>query len=156
QAWHHGGSVAGVCEHQRITVEKLMTRRQFFAFGGAAVALSRYPALAETSDLRAIGRLAYFYVLPLLEMAAAREKLVSKGGSQNVLYARPDLADPSSRSVTTPNNDTLYSSAWIDLSAGPVRFALPDFGQRYFSLSLMDMYTNNFAVLGTRATGNAG
>jgi hypothetical protein len=33
---------------------------------------------------------------------------------------------------------------------------LPDFGQRYFSLSLMDMYANNFAVLGTRATGNAG
>jgi hypothetical protein len=133
-----------------------MTRRQFFAFTAAAIGLSRYPALGEASDLRAIARLAYLYVLPLLEMAATRERLLSKGASQNVLYARPDLADPASRSVTTPNNDTLYSSAWIDLSAGPVSFALPDFGRRYFSLSLMDMYTNNFAVLGTRTTGTAG
>jgi hypothetical protein len=133
-----------------------MTRRQFFAFGAAAAALARYPAFAETSDLRAVARLAYLYVLPLLEMAATREKLISKGASQNVLYSQRNLADPSSRSVTTPNNDTLYSSAWIDLTAGPISFALPDFGQRYFSLSLMDMYTNNFAVLGTRTTSNAG
>jgi hypothetical protein len=134
----------------------MMTRRRFFAFGAAAVGLSRYPVFAETNDLRAIAYLAYLYVLPLLEMAATRERLISKGASQNVLYARRDLADPSSRSVTTPNNDTLYSSAWMDLSVGSVSFALPHFGRRYFSLSLMDMYTNNFAVLGTRATGEAG
>jgi len=66
-----------------------MTRRQFFAFSAAAVALSGYSVLAETSDLRAIARLAYLYVLPLLEMAATRERLMSKGASQNVLYARP-------------------------------------------------------------------
>ena len=132
-----------------------MTRREFLALGAAAVALSRGPAFAATSDLRVIARDAYLYVLPLLEMAAARAKITSMGAAQNVLYARGNLADASSRSVTTPNNDTLYSSAWIDLTAGPAIFTLPDFGRRYFSLSLMDMYSNNFAVLGTRTTGHA-
>jgi hypothetical protein len=132
-----------------------MTRRGFLALGAAAAALSRGPAFAATSELRAIARDAYLYVLPLLEMAATREKISSMGAAQNVLHARSNLADASSRTVTTPNNDTLYSSAWIDLTAGPAIFTLPDFGQRYFSLSLMDMYSNNFAVLGTRTTGHA-
>ncbi|MBS0331724.1 MAG: DUF1254 domain-containing protein, partial [Proteobacteria bacterium] len=58
--------------------------------------------------------------------------------------------------VTTPNNDTLYSTAQIDLSAGPVTITLPAAGERYFSLALMDAYTNNFAILGTRTTGPDG
>ena len=64
------------------------------------------------------------------------------------------LADHTSRGVTSPNNDTLYASAWLDLTQGPVTVTLPDFGKRYFSLQLMDMYTNSFAVLGTRTTGS--
>jgi hypothetical protein len=57
--------------------------------------------------------------------------------------------------VTSPNNDTLYSAGWLDLTQGPVTATLPDVGQRYFSLQLMDMYTNNVAVLGNRTTGSA-
>jgi len=131
-----------------------MTRRKFLALSSAA-ALSRYPAFAATGDLKTIARDAYIYVLPLLEMSATRARLTAMGASQNVLYARRNLADASSRSVTSPNNDTLYSSAWLDLTTGPAIFALPNFGARYFSLSLMDMYTNNFAVLGTRCTGSS-
>jgi hypothetical protein len=33
---------------------------------------------------------------------------------------------------------------------------IPKCGNRYFSLALMDMYTNNFAILGTRTTGGDG
>jgi hypothetical protein len=58
--------------------------------------------------------------------------------------------------VTTPNNDTLYSTAQLDLSAGPVTITLPAAGERYLSLALMDAYTNNFAILGTRTTGPDG
>jgi hypothetical protein len=69
---------------------------------------------------------------------------------------RRTLADHRHRMVTTPNNDTLYSSAVIDLSAGPVELAVPAFGDRYHSVALLDAYTNAFAYIGTRATGNAG
>src|SRR5215831_7100288 len=129
-----------------------MTRRKFLALSSAA-ALSRSRAFAATNDLKTIARDAYLYTLPLLEMTATRARLTAMGASQNVLFAKRNLADASSRSVTSPNNDTLYSSAWLDLTAGSAILALPNLGTRYLSISLMDMYTNNFAVLGARCTG---
>lgn len=56
--------------------------------------------------------------------------------------------------VVMPNNDTLYVNAWIDLSAGPVVIRLPDTGDRYYVLGMLDYYTNPFAHVGTRTTGN--
>lgn len=53
-----------------------------------------------------------------------------------------DLAGPGYRAFTTPNADTLYSNAWLDLAAGPVLVELPAFGDRYYTLSLLDMYSN--------------
>jgi hypothetical protein len=131
-----------------------MTRRKFLLANAAAAVLASYPTLGAAADLRAIARDAYLYVLPLLEMAAMRQRLLAMGASQNTIYHRRNLADASSRLVTSPNNDTLYSTAWLDLTAGPVTAILPDVGRRYFSLQLMDMYTNNFTVLGTRTTGS--
>jgi len=63
------------------------------------------------------------------------------------------LADAGDRLVTMPNNDTLYSLAVLDLSAGPVRFEVPDTADRYYSAALMDAYTNNFSIIGRRTTG---
>ncbi len=58
-------------------------------------------------------------------MMRARHLQVSKAEALgapgvNHLYARTTLADAHGRDVTTPNNDTLYSSAWLDLAGGPV------------------------------------
>lgn len=89
----------------------------------------------------------YTYLLPLFELGTTRAFY------RNLFLHRPTLADASSRDVTTPNNDTLYSSAWLDLSGGPLIINLPASGERYFSLALMDFYSNNFAVRGTRADG---
>jgi hypothetical protein len=136
-----------------------MKRREFLKLGVSstmATAFASPVTMAAADDLRVIAYDAWLYVLPLLTMASTRALMLAKGARPNVLYARPRLADASSRLVTEPNNDTLYASAWLDLSAGPVTFMLPDFGARYFSLSLMDMYTNNFAVPGTRTTGSKG
>ena len=66
------------------------------------------------------------------------------------------LSDHRHRLVTTPNHDTLYSSAVIDLSLGPVALQVPAIGGRYHSLAFMDAYTNNFAYVGTRTTGGGG
>merc|ERR1711965_1028253 len=76
-------------------------------------------------------------------------------GMNRLLHARK-LLNHRSRQITTPNADTLYTDAWIDLRQGPARIALPRHGDRYVSLALMDMWTNNFAVLGSRATGTDG
>jgi len=74
----------------------------------------------------------------------------------NSFAHRRILSDHRHRLVTTPNHDTLYSSAVADLSAGPLTLTAPRFDRRYYSLAFMDAYTNNFAYIGTRATGGEG
>jgi len=54
----------------------------------------------------------------------------------------------------SPNNDTVYSNAWLDLSDGPVLIDSPDMGERYWTLGLLDAWTNPFAYVGRRTTGN--
>ena len=48
----------------------------------------------------------------------------------NTLRHARVLTTPKSQTVTTPNNDTLYSQAWIDLSAGPAVLDMPRVGSR--------------------------
>lgn len=61
---------------------------------------------------------------------------------------------PDDREVVSPNNDTVYSNAWLDLSQGPVVIETPDMGDRYWTLGLLDAWTNPFAYVGRRTTGN--
>lgn len=61
---------------------------------------------------------------------------------------------PEDREVVSPNNDTVYSNAWLDLSQGPVLIESPDMGDRYWTLGLLDAWTNPFAYIGRRTTGN--
>lgn len=97
---------------------------------------------------------AYTYLLPLYEIAATRKAaLDSLIQAPNSFLHVSTLSDSSSRAVTTPNVDTLYSSAFLLLADGPVQIDIPASGDRYFSLSLLDFYTNNIAVRGTRIDG---
>ncbi|RYF34025.1 MAG: DUF1254 domain-containing protein [Comamonadaceae bacterium] len=61
---------------------------------------------------------------------------------------------PEDREVVSPNNDTVYSNAWLDLSEGPVIIETPDMADRYWTLGLLDAWTNPFAYVGRRTTGN--
>jgi hypothetical protein len=62
------------------------------------------------------------------------------------------LAGPKETFVSI-NNDTVYSIAQVDVSAGPVRLDVPDSAGRYYVLQFVDAWTNNFAYIGHRATG---
>lgn len=113
----------------------------------------------NTSSLQALSAAAseaWLFGLPLIEVATTRSRGAGFGTQINTFGHMRNLADHKARAVTTPNNDTLYSSGQIDLSAGPVTISLPASGERYLSLALMDAYTNNFAILGSRTTGPDG
>jgi hypothetical protein len=107
-------------------------------------------------DLKVAAATAWRFALPLIEISTTRSRGQMNGSQMNVFGHMRRLADHRARAVTTPNNDTFYSTAQVDLSQGPVTVTLPPTGDRYLSLQLMDAYTNSFAILGTRTTGNDG
>ncbi|GAB2520715.1 DUF1214 domain-containing protein [Nocardia heshunensis] len=63
--------------------------------------------------------------------------LVKKGGL-GVFDHNRGLAPIDAQSVIRLNRDTLYSSAVIDLDAGPVTVTLPDSGKRFMSMQVID------------------
>ena len=63
------------------------------------------------------------------------------------------LTDASYREGGSPNNDTLYSIAWLDLSKEPIVLSVPAIENRYYSFCLTGYDADNFAYVGTRATG---
>jgi hypothetical protein len=63
------------------------------------------------------------------------------------------LVTAADRFITTPNSDTLYSIALVDLSQGPVVLGIPELDSRYYSVALVDMYTNNVAIIASRTHG---
>ncbi len=69
-------------------------------------------------------------------------------------YSR--LYTPADADIVTPNNDTPYSWAWLDLRAEPIVLSLPAVAApRYYVNQWFDLYTHNFAYTGVRATGRA-
>ncbi|MEN2738231.1 DUF1254 domain-containing protein [Microbacterium sp. X-17] len=114
------------------------------------------PALA---DIRALADEAYTYLYPLVTMDVSRAKFTTTAGGMG--HAAPntfahirEFPPADFRAVVAPNFDTLYSSAWIDLANGPVVIDVPDSAGRYYLLPLLDMWTDAFAVPGTRTTGD--
>lgn len=116
----------------------------------------------------ALLRDAILYTLPLYEMARMRAATCPRRDSAgafagdtpdsplrwiNQLVHTRQLLGPQHRQVVTPNNDTLYTNAWLDLSHEPVLVTVPASGTRYYVLGLLDFYTNPFGYIGTRTTG---
>jgi len=63
------------------------------------------------------------------------------------------LRGPDDKEVVTPNNDTLFTNAWLDLSEGPLVMEVPEMGARYWVLGFLDAWTNPWAYAGRRTTG---
>lgn len=71
----------------------------------------------------------------------------------NQFRHRRHLMLPTDVTVVCPNTDTLYSSAWLDLSRGPLILHVPESGDRYYNFQFIDFHTNTFAMVGKRTTG---
>ncbi len=97
---------------------------------------------------------AYLYAFPLVLMEKTRQEMLAAGLATNTLNHATVLPSPGNRAVVRPNNDTLYSVAWLDLSLGAQVVSVPSTGKRYYVVPFYDAWTNVFATIGTRSTGN--
>lgn len=130
--------------------------------GGALAAPLAAPAVVRAQDttatLRDLARRATIYLLPVYEMYRTRwQATVNEANPLRQRLNRfrhiAQLADHRARSVTTPNNDTFYSSAWLDLSIEPMFLTVPPVGDLYYSYAFIDLFTNNFAYVSHRLHG---
>jgi hypothetical protein len=105
-------------------------------------------AAAQAERTFAAAAAAYVYGMP-------QEILLQtiKGYVHNEIVNINALATPSTQGVVSPNVDTAYSVAWIDLATGPLVVNVPNTGGRFYTFQFMDAYTNAFAYVGTGSTG---
>ena len=134
-------------------------RRRELLWGAGALSLiamsgcqiTATPVAADEAGVEA----AFFYAFPLYEIARTGQNRAAQPGL-NKLGHRAVLADHTMRAITAPNNDTVYSSGQLDLSGGPLEVSAPTDLHRYFNITFMDAFTDNFAGIGTRLTGGKG
>jgi hypothetical protein len=73
----------------------------------------------------------------------------------NTINNEARVFTPKDTAISTPNSDTPYSMAMLDLRAEPIVPCMPDIEKaRYYDVQLIDLYTNNFG--GGRGLSAAG
>jgi hypothetical protein len=110
------------------------------------------PSPAEAPTPLAVAEEAYVYGYPMMVVDQTRQSLKGITNRFGYLASPPTAAD---KTVVRPNVDTLYSSAFLDLSAEPVVVHVPNTEGRYYVMQMMDANTNVFAAPGKRTTGTA-
>lgn len=115
------------------------------------------------AEVRAIAKEAYIYGFPVVTNYSTMYKQAIDKGSKdyrapfNQIASLANVATPDDKFVVTPNSDTPYSFLWMDLRAEPIIVTMPKIEKnRYYTGQMIDLYTYNFAYLGTRSFGNDG
>ena len=112
-------------------------------------------------EARAIAKDAYIYGFPMVDNYRIQcSYFVDRNNPDfkapwNTINSVARVFTPEDKAIQTPNSDTPYSQLGADLRAEPLVISVPDVeAGRYYSLQFIDMYTFNFAYVGSRATGN--
>ncbi len=113
--------------------------------------------------LQAIAEDAYIFAYPMLfnhqimYMQAADEDGGRHTAPFNEFHHFRQRLTADFTDVVGPNNNTLYSMAWLDLRTEPVVLVVPPIAdERFYVHQFVDMFTHNFAYVGARETGYDG
>jgi hypothetical protein len=129
------------------------------ALAPGAIAQGAPTAITE-QEAHAIGVDAYVYFYPLVTMDVTRRQLTNMEPGKEVLKGPMNMFNNATayppadfKGVVRPNFDTLYSSAYVDMTREPVVVSVPDTAGRYYLLPMLDMWSDVFASPGWRTTG---
>jgi hypothetical protein len=136
-------------------------KRALFIIIGLICAPFAQAQEATPIEARAIAKEATIYGFPLVDSYRIQHSyFVDRSNPEfkapwNTIFNNARVYTPDDKAIQTPNSDTPYSYVGADLRAEPVVFTVPEVENgRYYSLQFIDMYTFNFAYVGSRATGN--
>ena len=107
---------------------------------------------AEAIDKKALLKDAVIYTMPLMMVKATEIKVTNTETASwtqapvNQLVKVPVLADASAKDVVTPNVDTIYTQAMIDLLQDAVVLKLPK-TDRFSIMQFMDAYTSTITII---------
>lgn len=121
----------------------------FVALAGCAGAPLRASRTTDADEAKV--EQAFLYGFAVHEFSRTASEFVANIRGRNVLARRSRLLIPSDREVTAPGHDSLYASAFLELSGGPIEVVTPSPGPRYQSITFMNAFSDNFARIGTAA-----
>ncbi|GAB6012853.1 DUF1254 domain-containing protein [Viscerimonas tarda] len=133
------------------TIKSLKILVILLALSGLAMSCSTKKELTK-DEVVSLVREAYLYASPVIYTDVTR---VFSPRPDNYLGHATKFPDHTFRNVVGPNNDTNYSSGFLELVDEPVVVEIPDTEGRYYVFPLQDAWTNNFALPGKRTTGTA-
>ncbi|NPD85786.1 DUF1254 domain-containing protein [Lentimicrobium sp. L6] len=112
-------------------------------------------------EAKEIAKEAYVYGFPMvvnyktMYNYTLNEKSPEYKAAFNEKSCEARVFTPEDKAIVTPNSDTPYCMFWLDIRSEPIVLSVPEMeDDRYYSFQLIDLYTHNFAYLGTLSTGN--
>lgn len=124
-----------------------------------ATAFAQSSNSLSVQEAQQIAEDAYIYGYPLVTMELTRRVMTNvreaegNRGPMGHLVRSRTYPTADFKDVTAPNADTLYNTAWIDVSEEPWVLSLPDSNGRYYLFPMLDGWTEVFQVPGKRTTG---
>jgi hypothetical protein len=113
----------------------------------------------SAEEAREIAIEAYHYLYPLVLMHVTRRVAINHPpglrpglGPEGHFYHVREYSTAGAR----PGFDTLPSFAWLNLNNGPYLISVPEVHDRYYSVSVYDMWSEVFASLGSHTVGPEG
>ena len=102
---------------------------------------------------------AYVYGYPLITFDTVRRQQtnVAKPDAEHApmgqLIKMRSYPAVDNHCCAAPNADTLYTEVWLDVSKEPVVFSVPDMGDRYYIMPMLDGWSEVIFVAGSGTTG---
>jgi hypothetical protein len=125
----------------------------------ALAIVKRTPALHQDEAI-AIAVDAYIYGYPLVtfDMARRQQTNVATADAEHApvgqMIKMRSYPAVDNHCCAAPNADTLYTIAWLDVGKEPWVFGIPDMGERYYMMPMLDGFSEVFHAPSTLTTGN--
>ena len=124
--------------------------------------LSGHGSMAQSTDLRTAARDSYIFTYPLVMMYRTMYVQAIDGTSPSFSggmgeWLHLGVASPADTDIVTPNNDTPYSYAWVDVRAEPWVLTLPPIEEdRFYTSQWDDLWGYVLDNVGSVNDGNDG